>query len=183
MLNTDNAAQLYAQCRLCCSGLCSILTMLLNSMLNADYAAQVYAQYWQCCSTLCSILTMLLRSMLNTGNAAPIYAQYPLCGSTMQKLLILLRIGNVFLIIFTGTSWGANNISWFSRPTPTGHKVFFPRSWHWNHVKNSSSTSQYVRTPAAAWILVLLWALLQNNPTTLQASSSELHLSHCCVIL
>ena len=66
MLNTDNAAQLYAQYRLCCSTLSSILTMLLNSMLNTHYAAQLYAQYWQCCPSLCSIPTMLLNSMLNT---------------------------------------------------------------------------------------------------------------------
>ena len=72
MPNTDNAAQLYAQYRLCCSGLCSIPTMLLRSMPNTDYAAQVYAQYWQCCPSLCSIPTMLLRSMLNTDYAAQV---------------------------------------------------------------------------------------------------------------
>ena len=75
MLNTDNAAQLYAQYRLCCSTLSSILTMLLNSMLNTDYAAQLYAQYRLCCSTLCSIPTMLLMSMLNTDNAAQLYCE------------------------------------------------------------------------------------------------------------
>ena len=37
LLNTDNAAQLYAQYRLCCSTLCSIPTMLLNSLLFALY--------------------------------------------------------------------------------------------------------------------------------------------------
>ena len=39
MLNTDYAAQLYGQYRLCCSCLCSIPTMLLMSVLNTDYAA------------------------------------------------------------------------------------------------------------------------------------------------
>ena len=78
MVNTDYAAQHYAQYRLCCSGLCSILTMLLNSMLNTNYAAQLYTQYQLCCSTLWSILTMLLRSILNTDNAAQVDAQYRL---------------------------------------------------------------------------------------------------------
>ena len=77
MLNTDYAAQLYAQYRLFClalcshrlcrSSLCSIPTLLLSSMLNTNYAAQLYAQYWLCCSALSTIQTMLLSSMLNTN--------------------------------------------------------------------------------------------------------------------
>ena len=142
MLNTDNAAQLYAQCRLCCSGLCSILTMLLHSMLNTHYAAQPCRNCWYYCEL------------------------------------------EMWFLIFTGTSWGANNISWFCRLTGTGHRVFFPGSWHGNHVKNSSSTSKYVRKPAAAWILVLLLALqmLQNNSAnSVVAEIFQLYLHKACV--
>ena len=103
----------------------------------------------------------------------------------MRKSLILLRIVNlVFFLIFTGTSWGANNISWFCRLTGTGHRVFFPGSWHGNHAKNSSSTSKYVRNPAAAWILVLLLALqmLQNNSAnSVVADNFQLYLHQACV--
>ena len=123
-IHTDNAAQVYAQYRQCCSGLFSILTMLLHSMLNTDYSAQLYAQYWQCCSGLCSIPAMLLHSMLNTH-----YAAQP-CRNCWYYCVLAMCY-----LIFTGTSWGAKNISWFCRPTGTGHRVFFPRSWHWNHVK------------------------------------------------
>ena len=153
--NTDNAAQLYAQYRQCCSTLCSIPTMLLNSMLNADYAAQVNAQYWQCCSTLCSIPTMMLRSKPNTDYSAQLYAQYWQCCSglcSIPAMLLHCMLNThyaaqpcrncwyyceleMWFLIFTGTSWGANNISWFCRPTGTGHRVFFPGSCHWNHVK------------------------------------------------
>ena len=86
MLNTDNAAQVYAQYWQCCSTLCSILTMLLNSILNTNYAAQLYALYRLCCSILCSIPTMLLNSMHNTDYAAQLYAQYQLCCSTLCSI-------------------------------------------------------------------------------------------------
>ena len=49
---------------------------------------------------------------------------------------------------------------------------------------NSSSTSQYVRTPAAAWILVLLLALqmLQNNSAnSVVAEIFQLYLQQACI--
>ena len=54
LLNTDYAAQVYAQYQLCCSTLCSIPIMLLTSMLsllNTDYPAQ--------CSTMRKSLILL----------------------------------------------------------------------------------------------------------------------------
>ena len=50
--------------------------------------------------------------------------------------------------------------------------------------KNSSSTSKYVRKPAAAWILVLLLALqmLQNNSAnSVVAEIFQLYLHKACV--
>ena len=50
--------------------------------------------------------------------------------------------------------------------------------------KNSSSTSKYVRKPAAAWILVLLLALkmLQNNSAnSVVADNLQLYLHQACV--